>query len=126
MLDVNSSLLRFWEKEFKLVVSKKNAKGNRLFSVKEIEKLNQMVIEWASNEIITNIEQYLKFKETQNRDNMKNEYCIKNNYEEAKLLISELYEKGFAASDIIILLIKLYSVSSICFISLSISNILYI
>jgi len=29
----------------------------------QIERLNNMVIEWASNEIITNIEQYLKYKE---------------------------------------------------------------
>jgi DNA-binding transcriptional MerR regulator len=42
MLQVNASLLRFWEKEFKLEVSKKNAKGNRLFSVKEIEKINRI------------------------------------------------------------------------------------
>jgi DNA-binding transcriptional MerR regulator len=42
LLDVNASLLRFWEKEFKLEVSKKNAKGNRLFSVKEIEKINRI------------------------------------------------------------------------------------
>jgi DNA-binding transcriptional MerR regulator len=42
MLNVNASLLRFWEKEFKLKVSKKNAKGNRLFSVKEITQLKQI------------------------------------------------------------------------------------
>ena len=42
MLDVNTSLLRFWEKEFKLEVSKKNNKGNRLFSVKEIETINRI------------------------------------------------------------------------------------
>jgi DNA-binding transcriptional MerR regulator len=42
LLDVNASLLRFWEKEFKLEVSKKNNKGNRLFSVKEIETLNRI------------------------------------------------------------------------------------
>ncbi len=42
LLDVNSSLLRFWEKEFKLEVSKKNKKGNRLFSPKEIEKINKI------------------------------------------------------------------------------------
>jgi len=29
----------------------------------QIERLNSMVAEWASNEIITNIEQYLKYKE---------------------------------------------------------------
>ena len=42
LLDVNSSLLRFWEKEFQLEVSKKNKKGNRLFTVKEIEKINKI------------------------------------------------------------------------------------
>ena len=42
MLDVNASLLRFWEKEFKLKVSKRNKKGNRLYSVKEIEEINKI------------------------------------------------------------------------------------
>jgi DNA-binding transcriptional MerR regulator len=42
LLDVNTSLLRFWEKEFNLEVSKKNNKGNRLFSVKEIETINRI------------------------------------------------------------------------------------
>lgn len=42
LLNVNASLLRFWEKEFKFEISKKNAKGNRLFSVKEIDKINRI------------------------------------------------------------------------------------
>lgn len=42
MLEVNASLLRFWEKEFNLKVSKRNKKGNRLFSVKEIEVINRI------------------------------------------------------------------------------------
>ena len=42
LLNVNASLLRFWEKEFQLEVSKKNKKGNRLFTVKEIEKINKI------------------------------------------------------------------------------------
>jgi DNA-binding transcriptional MerR regulator len=42
LLDVNTSLLRFWEKEFNLEVSKKNKKGNRLFTKKEIEKINKI------------------------------------------------------------------------------------
>ena len=41
---VNSSLLRFWEKEFQFVISKKNAKGNRLYSIKEIEKINRIYL----------------------------------------------------------------------------------
>ena len=40
LLDVNASLLRFWEKEFSLTVSKRNKKGNRLYSVKEVEEIN--------------------------------------------------------------------------------------
>lgn len=42
LLNVNPSLLRFWEKEFKLEVSKRNKKGNRLFTIKEIEKINKI------------------------------------------------------------------------------------
>lgn len=42
LLDVNTSLLRFWEKEFQLEVSKKNKKGNRLFTKKEIERINKI------------------------------------------------------------------------------------
>jgi DNA-binding transcriptional MerR regulator len=42
LLEVNASLLRFWEKEFQLEVSKKNKKGNRLYTVKEIEKINRI------------------------------------------------------------------------------------
>jgi DNA-binding transcriptional MerR regulator len=41
-LQVNASLLRFWEKEFNLAVSKKNKKGNRLYTVKEIEKIQRI------------------------------------------------------------------------------------
>ena len=41
-LNVNTSLLRFWEKEFQFEVSKKNKKGNRLFMVKELEKINKI------------------------------------------------------------------------------------
>lgn len=40
LLEVNASLLRFWEKEFDLSVAKKNNKGNRLYAVKEIIEIN--------------------------------------------------------------------------------------
>jgi len=33
---VNTSLIRFWEKEFDIIKPKKNAKGNRLFTPKDI------------------------------------------------------------------------------------------
>jgi DNA-binding transcriptional MerR regulator len=35
--NVNTSLIRFWEKEFELIKPKKNAKGNRLFTQEDIK-----------------------------------------------------------------------------------------
>ena len=37
--DVNTSLIRFWEKEFDLLQPKKNAKGNRKFTPQDIKNL---------------------------------------------------------------------------------------
>ena len=34
---VNTSLIRFWEKEFDIIKPKKNEKGNRLFTKEDIE-----------------------------------------------------------------------------------------
>ncbi|PHR49640.1 MAG: transcriptional regulator [Fluviicola sp.] len=42
MFDVNASLIRFWEKEFPSVQPKKNKKGNRLFSPKNIMELQRI------------------------------------------------------------------------------------
>ncbi len=37
--NVNTSLIRFWEKEFDVLQPKKNAKGNRKFTPKDIKNL---------------------------------------------------------------------------------------
>lgn len=37
MFGVNASLIRFWEKEFDVIKPKKNAKGNRLFTPRDIQ-----------------------------------------------------------------------------------------
>lgn len=42
MFDVNSSLIRFWEKEFSIIKPKKNKKGNRLFTPKDISNFNKI------------------------------------------------------------------------------------
>ncbi len=39
MFDVNSSLIRFWEKEFEVLQPKKNKKGNRLFTAEDVANL---------------------------------------------------------------------------------------
>ena len=37
MFDVNTSLIRFWEKEFDIIKPKKNKKGNRLFTQTDVD-----------------------------------------------------------------------------------------
>ena len=39
IFDVNVSLLRFWEKEFDILKPKKNKKGNRMFTAKDLDNL---------------------------------------------------------------------------------------
>lgn len=39
ILNVNVSLIRFWDNEFDIVNPKKNKKGNRLFSEKDLKNL---------------------------------------------------------------------------------------
>lgn len=39
MFQVNTSLIRFWEKEFEVLNPKKNKKGNRLFTPEDLENL---------------------------------------------------------------------------------------
>ena len=37
MFNVNTSLIRFWEKEFDVIKPNKNKKGNRLFTQKDVD-----------------------------------------------------------------------------------------
>lgn len=37
LFDVNTSLIRFWEKEFDIIKPQKNKKGNRLFTADDIK-----------------------------------------------------------------------------------------
>jgi DNA-binding transcriptional MerR regulator len=40
MFDVNTSLIRFWEKEFDIIKPHKNKKGNRLFTKKDLDNFH--------------------------------------------------------------------------------------
>jgi DNA-binding transcriptional MerR regulator len=42
MLDVNASLIRFWETEFPQVNPRKNKKGNRVYTDKDIDTLRSI------------------------------------------------------------------------------------
>ncbi|NOR87955.1 MAG: MerR family transcriptional regulator [Bacteroidales bacterium] len=40
MFEVNTSLIRFWEKEFTVIRPKKNKKGNRMFTQKDVDNFH--------------------------------------------------------------------------------------
>ncbi len=40
MFSVNTSLIRFWETEFELIKPKKNKRGNRMFTQKDIDNFH--------------------------------------------------------------------------------------
>ena len=40
MFNVNTSLIRFWEKDFDVIKPKKNKKGNRLFTREDIDNFH--------------------------------------------------------------------------------------
>jgi DNA-binding transcriptional MerR regulator len=40
MFQVNTSLIRFWEKEFDIIKPKKNKKGNRFFTKQDIDNFH--------------------------------------------------------------------------------------
>jgi DNA-binding transcriptional MerR regulator len=42
MFNVNTSLIRFWEKEFDIIKPKKNKKGNRLFTRADIDNFRRI------------------------------------------------------------------------------------
>lgn len=42
MFNVNTSHIRFWEKEFDIIKPHKNKKGNRLFTKSDIDKFGQI------------------------------------------------------------------------------------
>ena len=68
---VKTSLIRFWEKEFKILNPKKNSRGNRKFTSKDIENFNKIAdivdisggLETSGYKDISKIEIFLnKFK----------------------------------------------------------------
>jgi len=76
MFDVNTSLIRFWEKEFDIIKPKKNKKGNRLFSPEDIDNF-KVIYNLVKEQGLTldGAKKYLK----ENRKTVKHEMKIEKN-----------------------------------------------
>ena len=71
MLGEKASLIRFWEKEFEVLKPKKNLKGNRLFTKKDVETLQ--IIHFLVKEkgyTLQGARDYLKFQATATKDKL--------------------------------------------------------
>lgn len=76
MFDVNTSLIRFWEKEFDIIKPKKNKKGNRLFTPEDLDNL-KVIYNLVKEQGLTldGAKKYLK----ENRKAVKHEFKTEKN-----------------------------------------------
>jgi DNA-binding transcriptional MerR regulator len=87
MFRVNTSLIRFWEKEFDVLQPKKNKKGNRLFTRQDVDNLR--VIYHLVKERGYTL-QGAKAKLRDNRDDVNSNVEIIKTLEELKMFLLEL------------------------------------
>jgi len=89
-LDVNVSLIRFWEKEFEILQPKKNKKGNRMFTKSDFENLK--IIYHLVKERGFTLEG-AKNKLTQNKEDTINNFQIISRLKEIRSFLVELSDE---------------------------------
>lgn len=89
MFGVNTSLIRFWEKEFDIIKPKKNKKGNRLFTKKDIENFH-IIYHLVKERGMTLKGAKLKMKE--NKDDTINNFEVIQSLQDIKSLLLDLKE----------------------------------
>jgi len=89
MFDVNTSLIRFWEKEFDIIKPKKNKKGNRLFTKSDIENFH-IIFHLVKERGMTLGGAKKKMKE--NKEDTINNFEVIQSLQEIKGLLLELKE----------------------------------
>ena len=89
MFDVNTSLIRFWEKEFDIIKPKKNKKGNRLFTKSDIENFH-LIYNLVKERGMTLKGAQKKLKE--NREDTINNYDVIKSLQKIKDMLIEIRE----------------------------------
>ncbi|MBT4345571.1 MAG: MerR family transcriptional regulator [Flavobacteriales bacterium] len=90
IFDINISAVRFWEKEFDILKPKKNKKGNRLFTHKDIENIK--IIHYLLKEQGFTVEGAKKKLKENKLDTIDNVQII-NHLKEIKRFLSKLKEE---------------------------------
>ncbi len=89
MFQVNPSLIRFWEKEFDIIKPKKNKKGNRFFTVQDIDNF-RLIYHLVKEKGLTLQGARKKIKE--NKEDTNNNYEVIKTLNEIKSLLLEIKE----------------------------------
>ena len=87
MFNVNTSLIRFWEKEFEIIKPKKNKKGNRLFTQKDIDNFH-IIFHLVKEKVMTLKGAKKKMKE--NKDDTEHNFEIIRSLENIKEMLIDL------------------------------------
>ena len=87
MFNVNTSLIRYWEKEFDIIKPKKNKKGNRFFTIEDIENFN--IIYYLVKELGLTLKGAQK-KLKENKEGTINNYEVVKTLKEIKTLLLEI------------------------------------
>ena len=87
MFKVNTSLIRFWEKEFDIIKPKKNKKGNRLFTKEDIENFH-IIFHLVKEKGMTLKGAKLKLKE--NREDAIHNFEVIQSLKDIKAMLNEL------------------------------------
>lgn len=89
MFDVNTSLIRYWEKEFPIIKPKKNKKGNRYFTQKDIDNFH-IIYHLVKERGMTLQGAKLKLKE--NREDTENNFEVIKTLKDIKQLLLDIKE----------------------------------
>jgi len=90
MFQVNTSLIRFWEKEFDIIKPKKNKKGNRFFTQADIANFH-LIFHLVKERGMTLKGAQLKLKE--NKEDTENNFAVVTRLQEIKTLLLEIKEE---------------------------------
>ena len=90
MFNVNTSLIRYWEKEFDIIKPKKNKKGNRFFTIEDIENFH--IIYYLVKELGLTLKGAQKKLKENKEGTMKNFEVVKS-LKEIKSLLLEIREE---------------------------------
>jgi DNA-binding transcriptional MerR regulator len=87
MFQVNTSLIRYWEKEFDIIKPKKNKKGNRFFTQADIENFH-LIFHLVKERGMTLKGAKQKLKE--NKDDTENNFTVIARLQEIKDLFLDI------------------------------------